>query len=249
MARIRSIHPDACDSEKLGAITADAERLYWRLQTHCDDEGRCEDNPRLIWARCIPLVDGWTAKKVDAALDELHAAGLLVRYRVAGDGYVEVAQWARFQHPQKPKPSVLPSPADADTMPVRDEYATGPVAASSGGEGRGEGDGEERERHTLALAIPDPEPTFDDFWNVYPKKVCKVDAQRAWDKATTRGKTRPTTIVDGLKAQLPKFRNSEPEFIPHAATWLNGGRWNDEIPKPSPLGKNQSVLESLAGVQ
>lgn len=244
MARIRSIHPDACDSEKLASVSADAERLYWRLQTHCDDRGRCEDNPRLIWARCVPLVDGWTAKKADSALDELAHVGLIDRYRVGGVAYLAVCQWSRFQHPQKLKESGLPSPEEADDIPLADESRIGTVSVSSGGEGsrRGEGEG------VGASLVPlRPEPSFDDFWSAYPRKVSKDDARRAWAKATRR--TSPTVIVAGLTAQLPGFRSKDPEYIPHAATWLNGSRWEDTDTAPPPLGRNQGVLETLAGVQ
>ena len=50
MAKIRSISPNACESHRLGAITDPAERLYWRLQTHCDDQGRAVDDPRVTAA-------------------------------------------------------------------------------------------------------------------------------------------------------------------------------------------------------
>lgn len=102
MARIRSIHPDACDSEKLARLSDPGERLFWRLQTHCDDDGRCDDNVRLIAAKCVPLLD-WTSDDVNDLLDELEYVGLLVRYEVAGKGYVQVVQWDRFQKPRKPQ--------------------------------------------------------------------------------------------------------------------------------------------------
>ena len=102
MARIRSIPPDACDSEKLAQLSHAAERLFWRFQTHCDDDGRCDDNVRLIAAKCVPLLD-WDHSLVDGLLDELEQVGLLVRYEVAGKRYVQVAQWDRFQKPRKPQ--------------------------------------------------------------------------------------------------------------------------------------------------
>lgn len=101
MARIRSIHPDACDSRKLAAVSSDAERLFWRLITHCDDHGRCEDDPRLIWARCGPLVPGWDQAKVDALLESLARNGLLVRYVADGLRVLEVHKWGTYQHPQR----------------------------------------------------------------------------------------------------------------------------------------------------
>ncbi len=109
MARIRSIHPDACDSEKLAALSNPAERLFWRLQTHCDDDGRCDDNPRLIAAKCTPLLD-WDADDVDTLIDELAAVQLVERYEAAGKKFIQVGQWDRFQKPRKPQRGKRPAP-------------------------------------------------------------------------------------------------------------------------------------------
>lgn len=146
MARIRSIHPDACDSRKLGSISADAERLWWRLLTHCDDEGRCEDDPRLIYGRVAIQIEGWHVTTVDALLVDLAAVGLLERYEVDGQKLIQVSQWERFQHPQKKKDSTLPPPGDTATGPVRDESDSGSSpqepCGDTGSVWRGVGEGE-----------------------------------------------------------------------------------------------------------
>lgn len=141
MARIRSIHPDACDSKKLSAVTADAERLYWRLQTHCDDAGRCEDNPRLIHARCLPLVDDWTPRGVDSTLEELAEAGLIHRYTDSeGVGVVQVTRWDEYQHPNRPKPSKYGEfvPSRIHQCAITDRSMSDHGASIAGGERRGE---------------------------------------------------------------------------------------------------------------
>lgn len=127
MARIRSIHPEACDSEKLADLSDAAERLFWRLQTHCDDEGRCDDDPRIIRARCATLLD-WTNDTVDGLLDEMAAVGLIVRYEVAGRRYLEVQQWPRFQSPQRPTKGARPGPDGRYSDPVRRGKAASPQA-------------------------------------------------------------------------------------------------------------------------
>ena len=67
---------------------------------------------------------------------------------------------------------------------------------------------------------------FDEFWNVYPRKIGKGQARNAWAKAV--GKVEDAqTIVDGAKAQA-KTLASKGEFCPHPSTWLNGERWADE---------------------
>ena len=140
MARIRSINPDACKSEKLAAVGAEAERCFWRLQTHCDDEGRAEDNPRLIWAALFPLHDGIDAGMVDGWLSELADAGLVTRYEAEGVRVVQVERWGDYQHPQRPRPSTLPSRTPRVHVP--EASATAPVRVSPGvGVGVGDGGG------------------------------------------------------------------------------------------------------------
>lgn len=71
---------------------------------------------------------------------------------------------------------------------------------------------------------------FPAFWAAYPRKIRKVDASKAYAKALKRAG--PQAITAGLERHLPIWEHTEPGFIPHAATWLNGDRWEDE-PTPS----------------
>lgn len=137
MARIRSIHPDACRSRKLAAVSPQAERLYWRLQTECDDEGRAEDHPQLIFATCMPLVPGVDAAVVDALLAELDNVDLLVRYEVDGERYLEITRFGDYQHPDKPKKSKHPAVTTRPRL-VPDSSPINPLPLPSGEERSGE---------------------------------------------------------------------------------------------------------------
>jgi hypothetical protein len=66
---------------------------------------------------------------------------------------------------------------------------------------------------------------FDEFWNKYPRKIAKGAARRMYERALKVATH--DEIVAGLEeliANLP----ADPQFIPHASTWLNGERWADE---------------------
>jgi len=110
VARIRSVHPDICQSEAMAAISASGERTFVRLWTHCDDDGRCVDNPRLIKAALYPLHEDVTATTLETDLLELTDAGLIVRYAVDGKRYLVIRSWAEYQHPQRPRASKYPPP-------------------------------------------------------------------------------------------------------------------------------------------
>lgn len=119
MARIRSIHPEICDSEQLGDVTASAERTYVRLWTYLDDEGRGPDRPKLLAGKLYPVHDDMDAVAVDHDLDELADAGLLVRYQVDGERYLAIAgSWDRWQQPRDPRPSTIPPPPGVAVDPI-----------------------------------------------------------------------------------------------------------------------------------
>lgn len=140
MARIRSVHPDICLSQVMADLPAELERTFVRLWTHCDDEGRCVDNPKLIKAALYPLHDAMTAARVDKDLAALDTAGLILRYSVNGTRVLAVCSWSEYQHPQRATKSKLPA-FDASGA-VREPSANTQRALHAGvgvGEGVGEG--------------------------------------------------------------------------------------------------------------
>jgi hypothetical protein len=71
---------------------------------------------------------------------------------------------------------------------------------------------------------------FLGFWHRWPRKVGKLEAEREWKK-TVRVEDE-AAIHAALDWQLPEFERRDPEFIPHARTWLHNRRWDDEKPQP-----------------
>lgn len=71
---------------------------------------------------------------------------------------------------------------------------------------------------------------FEQFWKLYPKKKSRKDALNAWNKLN------PNTDLQGVMiAALAKhclsadWTKNGGQFIPNAATWLNGERWMDVL--------------------
>lgn len=80
-----------------------------------------------------------------------------------------------------------------------------------------------------------PVDGFDEWWKQYPKKVGKLDAKKAYRAAIKQGAT-PQDLLDGLQRHTAnwKAKNTEPKYIPHPASWLRKGRWEDEFTTPAP---------------
>jgi hypothetical protein len=67
---------------------------------------------------------------------------------------------------------------------------------------------------------------FDEFWAAYPRRTGKEAARKAWCAARKRDVTADHIITAARRyAEHPP---DDPTFIPHPATWLNGGRYDDE---------------------
>jgi hypothetical protein len=66
--------------------------------------------------------------------------------------------------------------------------------------------------------------SFLDFWQQYPKKVAKKDACKAWSKLTEAQKLK---AIEALPAHCKRWE--DPQYVPHAASWLRGERFEDEI--------------------
>lgn len=69
---------------------------------------------------------------------------------------------------------------------------------------------------------------FDDFWSLYPRHEAKKAAESAWSRIEP---DRLRDVVLGLYAWRPILMTRDPQYVPLPATWLNGERWEDEIPE------------------
>jgi hypothetical protein len=65
---------------------------------------------------------------------------------------------------------------------------------------------------------------FEDFWGVYPRKVGKGAARKAYRNALKRASE--AEILAGARAYAAS--KPDPKYTAHATTWLNADRWLDE---------------------
>ena len=69
---------------------------------------------------------------------------------------------------------------------------------------------------------------FDEFWSLYPRKIAKAVARKAWQRLTDEQQLMAAKAID-THCQYWSAKETELEFIPHPATWLNQERWEDEL--------------------
>lgn len=88
---------------------------------------------------------------------------------------------------------------------------------------------------------------FDDFWNLYDKKVGKPNAQKEWAKAKIDGNLLKTVLEQAKKYA----QTTEKKFRKDPERWIKYRGWEDEIivvdqskPKELPLGTDKQIEEA-----
>lgn len=77
---------------------------------------------------------------------------------------------------------------------------------------------------------PDGE-AFNQWWELYPKKVNKQNAIKAWNRHTKT--VDPQHIIEATRKQLatPETALSrDNQYIPYPASWLNAGSYDNDLP-------------------
>lgn len=81
---------------------------------------------------------------------------------------------------------------------------------------------------------------FESFWTLYPRRESKKDARKAWLQIDP---SQHEAIFTALAAWRPIFLTREStQFIPYAATWLRGEKWDDEIPQEKRAPRPQAQV-------
>lgn len=72
---------------------------------------------------------------------------------------------------------------------------------------------------------------FEEFWNIYPKKVNKKKAEELFKKINKEGSVDLQKIISGLEnyKKYIEVRKVDKSYILHATTFLNWRRWEDDF--------------------
>jgi len=232
MARSRNIKPGFFSNEHLAEVDFATRLLFIGMWTEADREGRLEDRPRRLKMALFPA-DNVDIEKMLADLDHL---GFITRYTVGSFKAIQIVNWSKHQNPHvKEAKSIIPempglegSCGEHGASPVLapDKHSSFPADSLSLDSG---------------FLIPDSltpsqapvatEALFASFWKLYPRKVGKDKAEKAWAKLKV-DQALYDLMVTALAKQVltPDWVKERGQFIPHPATWLNGKRWQDEIP-------------------
>lgn len=212
-------------------LTDAEDGRYWRLI-------------RLMWAQpeCrIPNDDAWIARKMNRTPEDVARD---IRPLVAEFCHCD-GNWITQKRLQK------------EWCYVRAKSRANSVAAKSRWQKEKHASERNAGRHSERNApspSPSPSPTlpptpltgddgFGEFWKVYPRRVGKGQARKAY--AVAIKKIEPCDLLTATYVAATAFSKIDPKFIPHPATWLNGERWADE-PAPTNGAGKRTVFSEFA---
>jgi hypothetical protein len=207
----------------VSALNADRLRIIgglhiaWSIfDVHCDDgvlRGYTVD--------AMDAVVGWpgfTQAMIDVEWAAVDSSGSLVMPRFDEHNGKSAKRRANDSERKRNARDAVMSASDADKNGTREEKRR-----------------EEKKDQDQKLSSPAPSvDAFSKFWALYPRKVCKAAAEKAWKKLKVTDDLL-ALITQGLAKQCvsPGWTKDNGQFIPHPATWLNGKRWEDEVQAPS----------------
>jgi len=232
MARIRSIKPEFPQIEWTSRVSREARLVFVLVQPHCDDEGRSRASSRGLASLLFPFDDD-APSAMEGWLMELEREKAIHRYKIDGNHYVAIANWGDYQKVDHPTKSKLPSPP---SFAKRARKLASPREAS-GLEGKGKEEEGNRSDDSM----------FDRFWNACPKRVGKLAAKAAFERASD--KIDPAILITRITAYAAERRSEDQKFTKHPATWLNQECWADENRSTGPVAVvDDAEIEDLSSL-
>ncbi len=255
MSRIRTIKPEFWDDEKLSTIKRDARLLFIALWTFSDDYGVVKGNTTWLKNKIFPY-DDIRQSEFNSWIEDLHRIRVIIPFNANGEQYFYIRTFKAHQKIDRPSktqknpdpPSNIIEMSDnfsdsTNTRRALDEPSTSPrraldepstslrraLVAVREGKVR---EGNNTTSHPSSTAVDDGgvAKSFDAFWNAYPRKIGKQAALRAWKR--TNGSRPPLKkIIEAVEAQRQseQWTRDGGQYIPHPATWINQGRWDDQV--------------------
>lgn len=230
MTRFVAISHDVIDSGLLSQISGNALKVWLVLERRAGGRGWCQMGERELARLCGVYHSGLVS-----ASDSLVTAGLLT---------IEKRPRCRTKYFVK---SLGPSARASEAVEAEDSGTNCPGERSRSARaseadllllpGHEEDKKKRRSSKSRKRQSPPKPKRFGEFWTAYPRKVGKDAASTAYVKAVSRLVKDDGVSIDDAEGLLVKRAGQyaqerageESKFTKHPASWLNAGRFRDEI--------------------
>lgn len=205
-------------------LPADKEDVQRIARAYSRDEIRAVEK---VLADFFTLTDnGWEQKRADAEL---------AKYAKQRDINRETGKKGG-----RPKKATEPEP---NTEPKENRFGFDSVTEPEPNNNPNTESSNTEKARSKTLA-QNAERAFDEkFWPAYPRKVGREAARKAFVRLKPDG-SMLGVMLKSLAAQSASDQwRRDAQFIPHAATWINGKRWQDDM---SGAGDDNGVPDFMA---
>jgi hypothetical protein len=219
LAKGRMLQNRISKSNKMAALSSDTVRLlYTWLLAHLDINGNFYADPVMVNNLVLTRL-GHSVKTISYALDELEANGLIVRYVVDGEQYLNYPDFFEKQPKLQPEregrpeiPNITPEllQSYSRVTPTQNKIKEDKIR-------------EDKEKYSKEFLF---------FWKAYPKKSgSKKAAYENWKKLNG-DKPAIDVILSAIKAQIEWRDNANGKFRPEwkdPERWIKGRMWEAEL--------------------
>lgn len=217
MARKRMIDPGFWADDKTIELAPVQRLLFIGMWNFADDAGVLKYSPKQIKAQIFPA-DNITADKLNDWLVKLHLIGLILLNK--DKSLIKIKGWSNYQKINRPQPSKYVFEVYTEENSEHSLNNHGTITPN-----RIEKNIIEKNKNIKV------QNDFEQFYNLYPRKVQKQRAVKAFNKLT---KKEIKAVMDTLPGHIKNWssKGTEKEYIPHPASWINAKSWEDDITTP-----------------
>jgi len=213
----RLLRDELLNSERYWSVSDEAKLLYIHLILSADDTARYSGKNFTLRTRCFSG-RGMETNRMEILLSELVDQDLIRLYFVQDERFIFIPRFKqrlRYYNSKYPEPPIQINDIDykkTDSSLTQAIPKTDPSLLK-----RSEVKRSEENIYTYT-------EEFELFWKSYPRHESKSSAMKAFKKVKVD--------INILLKAIAKQKNSKQwkdNIIPHASTWLNQSRWEDEI--------------------
>lgn len=152
-----------------------------------------------------------TRDEIRSAYEAFMKAGMITTTKTTHGMVITICNYEEYQNPKNYEAHTEP-PAENTTKPQTTPHYTQECKKES--------------KSSSSKKVSGYSEDFIKFWEMYPRKVAKDDAWKAWQK----NKPVLSDILKALEWQTrsENWTDNNGKYIPYPATYLNKGQWKDE---------------------
>lgn len=185
--------------------------LYWIANHHNESTGKCFPSHKRLAQLCE-----MTDRSIRTHIEFLINAGLLTKHDNYRDNGSQTSNSyeLHLMDTETPRKNI-PTPLEKISDQPQKNLPTLNLGSNNLG----------NEQYINELDHADLD--FNRFYALYPRKIGKEAARKSFAKSLKKAPAQK--IIEAADQFALACRGKEKKFIPHPATWLNQGRWDDEI--------------------